>query len=290
MNNLSLFLKTARIPNLLMLAFVQLIVLVNFVQQFTWVLYAMTAASTLLIALGAYLLNDVEDVPIDKENNKLKWVNTENLPQARRLAIGTIALGLLLGLILSFQTKLSLFFFYFMASTILVAYAYTLSKYKFVGNLLISMVIALAILLSFYLGVNHGFFTRKFYGFNELGVWIYAGIAFLLNWIREIVKDMEDMRGDQLVGRKSLPLSLGVKLSKGIVLSTMLFFMVIFSLWLVKNTGLTLRVYLVLLIALNLAAMIQLYRSQQAKDFNCTSLLIKLLMLLGLLVPFSEIL
>lgn len=290
MNKLGLFLKTARLPNLIMLALVQLIVLMCFVQQFTGLLYVLTALSTVLIAFGGYVLNDVEDLAIDQLNGKLRWVSTHNKSKARIIAFGSIGLGLLLGLALCLTTNLVLFTYYFLASGILVAYAFGLSKYKYLGNILISAVIAMAIILSFYLGVNHAVFTRKFYSFSEIGVWVYAGIAFLLNWIREIIKDLEDIEGDKQASRKSLAIVLGLRLSKSIVFVVLLFFLGIFALWLFKHNGLYLRLYLATLIILNLATMFQVIRSKDAVDFKWSSALIKLLMLTGLLVPFSEIL
>lgn len=290
MNKLSLFLKTARILNLFMLAFVQYIVLSCFVQKFTYLLYASTVLSTILIAFGAYMLNDANDVEIDRHNDKLKWVNNENQSKAKALGFGSIGVGLLIGLSLSYTTSMALFLYYFFASVILISYAYSLSKYKFAGNLLISAVVAMAILLSFYLGVNHAAFTRKFYSFNELGVWVYAGIAFLLNWIREIVKDMEDIEGDLRGKRKSLAIILGTRSSKSIVILVLVFFLAIFCLWIYKYQNVQLEVYLAVLLSLAVANIIQIIRSKVKEDYKLASVLIKTLMLIGLLLPFSEIL
>jgi 4-hydroxybenzoate polyprenyltransferase len=45
-------------------------------------------------------------------------------------------------------------------------------------------------------------------------VWLYALAAFLLTVVREIVKDLEDMRGDAQHGCRTLPLVWGVARSK----------------------------------------------------------------------------
>ncbi|MDA8980335.1 hypothetical protein N9G63_04760, partial [Chitinophagales bacterium] len=121
MNKLSLFLKTARILNLFMLAFVQYIVLSCFVQKFTYLLYTSTVLSTILIAFGAYMLNDANDVEIDRHNDKLKWVNNENQSKAKALGFGSIGVGLLIGLSLSYTTSMALFLYYFFASVILIS-------------------------------------------------------------------------------------------------------------------------------------------------------------------------
>jgi 4-hydroxybenzoate polyprenyltransferase len=48
-------------------------------------------------------------------------------------------------------------------------------------------------------------------------VWLYALAAFLLTVVREIVKDVEDMRGDAQHGCRTLPLVWGVARSKWVV-------------------------------------------------------------------------
>jgi 4-hydroxybenzoate polyprenyltransferase len=49
---------------------------------------------------------------------------------------------------------------------------------------------------------------------NELLVAFFTCFAFLLNISREIMKDLQDMEGDQLVNVRSVPLILGVKRAK----------------------------------------------------------------------------
>jgi 4-hydroxybenzoate polyprenyltransferase len=53
---------------------------------------------------------------------------------------------------------------------------------------------------------------------SSLPVWIllvYAGFAFLLTWIREIIKDMEDMEGDAAEGCVTMPIKRGLSYAAG---------------------------------------------------------------------------
>jgi 4-hydroxybenzoate polyprenyltransferase len=57
--------------------------------------------------------------------------------------------------------------------------------------------------------------------FGYLIVWIcaYAGFAFMINLIREILKDMEDFEGDAVFGRHTIPIVWGMKTSRNIVIA-----------------------------------------------------------------------
>lgn len=289
MSKLVLFLKTIRLPNLLMLALVQYLVCSYLLQVFTIPFYILVTLATTLIALGGYLLNDIQDLAIDETNKKLKWIKDTNKLQAKKLSYTALFVGLVLGLILSLQSSITLFPWFVFAAFTLILYAHYFSKNKLIGNLLISGLIALAILLCFYLGIEHPAFTRKYFNMNEIGVWVYSGIAFLLNWIREIVKDMEDMEGDRLGGRRTLPLLIGMRLTKGIIAFILMFFIFIFVFIHLRYDGeLLFSFYLVALMVLAGLAAGQLFISKKSEDYHKVSTLIKWLMFLGLFLPVSN--
>ena len=53
---------------------------------------------------------------------------------------------------------------------------------------------------------------------NVNGAFIPAVFAFLINLIREVIKDMEDTKGDKLAGVNTLPIKYGINASKYFVL------------------------------------------------------------------------
>jgi 4-hydroxybenzoate polyprenyltransferase len=269
-----------------MLALVQFIVSQYFVQDYNFLHYLLICTSTVLLALGGYLLNDVQDIPIDEINNKLKSINPSNKDTWTIVSFSLFALGLILGFWASLISQVYFFIFFVLAALSLIVYAYFLSKWKFIGNLLISFLIALAIILCFYLEVNHLDFNRKFYGFNELDMLLYAAIAFLLNWLREIVKDIEDLPGDKKMKRFSIPILIGTNASAFIVGIVLLFFICIFSYLALEIAPLNLeKIYLLGLVFNALIVLGVLFRAKKTKDYHTTSALLKLLMFLGLLMP-----
>ena len=286
MNKLLLFTKSLRLANLLMLALVQFIVSHYFVQDYNLFHLILISLSTGLIALGGYLLNDVQDLAIDAINEKLKWINSNNKDKWLKISFGLLMIGLCLGFWASYLSQLYFFIVFTLAALSLIIYAYVLSKWKFVGNLLISLLISLAILLCFYLEVNHLDFNRKFYGFDELDMLIYAAIAFLLNWLRELVKDIEDLTGDRMMKRLSLPVLIGANATAFIVGLVLLFFICIFTYLAFQNPSMiSEKIYLLGLVFNTLVVIGFLFRAKKTEDYHTTSSLLKFLMFLGLLLP-----
>ena len=289
MNKPFLFINTLRLPNIFMLGLVQYLVCQYLLQIYTSTFLLFTMLATILIAMGGYLLNDVQDLEIDRLNHKLKWVNEGNSLIAKRIGFSFIMLGLLCGLILSIQCSIYLYFWFLLASFLVIVYAYYLSKYKVIGNLIVSFLIAMAILLCYYQGLEQSIFTKKHYSLQLIGVWVYAGIAFILNWVRELVKDIEDLEGDRLFGRKSLPILIGAAGTKAIVIVVLLIFIVIFGyLSTSVEDNMFQHLYLLSLITLALLGIIQTAFSKNSTGYKWSSYLLKALMLLGILLPISN--
>ena len=116
---------------------------------------------------------------------------------------------------------------------------------------------------------------------------LYAGFAFVISLIREVVKDMEDMEGDARYGCKTMPIIWGIPVSKMFV-----------AVWIIVLTGGTAviqfyvlqfhwwwsAVYCILLIILPLAWVLQkLYQAKVAANYHQISRVIKLIMLTGIL-------
>lgn len=272
-----------------MLGLVQYLVCQYLLQIYTSTFLLFTMLATILIAMGGYLLNDVQDLEIDRLNHKLKWVNEGNSLIAKRIGFSFIMLGLLCGLIVSIQCSIYLYLWFLLASFLVVVYAYYLSKYKVIGNLIVSFLIAMAILLCFYQGLEQSIFTKKYYSLQLIGVWVYASIAFTLNWIRELVKDLEDLDGDRLCGRKSLPILIGATGTKVIIIFVLLAFVGIFGY--ISNSvedNMFQHFYLLSLIVLALIGIIQTAFSKNSTGYKWSSYLLKALMLLGMLLPISN--
>ena len=115
----------------------------------------------------------------------------------------------------------------------------------------------------------------------------YALFAFLVSLIREIVKDMEDCKGDEPNDCRTLPVVAGLKISTFVVAALIL----ITSLMLAYGQIILYRMELGLLfwyflIAVQLPVvylLIMLFKAKEKSDYHFLSLLSKLIMVGGIL-------
>ena len=114
----------------------------------------------------------------------------------------------------------------------------------------------------------------------------YAGFAFLLNLVREMVKDIEDIEGDEEAGLRTLPIAAGVPFTKllavGFTLITVNFIAKFqINQFLVGQTWVAIFTLLLVQVPL-LYITYKLFKASVKKDFTHISKVIKLVMLMGL--------
>ena len=193
--------------------------------------FFMLSLSTLLIAASGYIINDYFDVKIDVINRPEKVIVERSIN--RRIAIlwHSIfnAIGFLLAFILAKRLGIYQAMLLQLTSTILLWFYSTHFKRQFViGNLIVALLTALSILIlavyepAIYPHVHFNFYLEsegKGY-LNPFGVvLVYAFFAFMLTWMREVVKDMEDFKGDAEDGCVTMPIKVGLKTSTRFVIA-----------------------------------------------------------------------
>lgn len=215
------FLKLIRYQNLLLLAFMQLIFRYGFLKLAPIYLflsdfqYALLILSTLLIAAAGYIINDILDQETDSENKPENVVIGKGISEAMgyniyfALNVTGVGIGFYLSNCIQKPTFGSIFI---IIVTLLYLYAMSFKKMLLIGNIIVALLLAFSILIiGIYDLLPLTFENNKM----EMGVYFsllldYAIFAFLINFIREIVKDMEDVNGDYNQGMNTLPIALGV--------------------------------------------------------------------------------
>lgn len=269
-----------------MIAFTQFIVSQFIVEFYSIGVLALISFSTICIALAGYLFNDIADLKVDLANNKQGLINSSNKKNYLFLAIVLLFGGNIMGFIACKLSLLSFFILYVIASINVVLYAWFLSRYKLLGNVLISVLISLVVLLCFYIEINHYTFTQKYYFNKELFVWFYAIFAFIINWLREVVKDLEDLNGDKLANRISIPSTVGVKSTKILLLLISLSLTFAFILLSINTKMLSfLQFNLIALVISFLGFMFLLLKANSINNYKEASFLLKCIMLLGVITP-----
>jgi 4-hydroxybenzoate polyprenyltransferase len=161
-----------------------------------------------------------------------------------------------------------------------------------VGNVIISLLTAWVVGVLFIAEIK---FSDADYMLKNLAVierlykftLIYAGFAFIVSLVREVVKDLEDIIGDKKYGCTTMPIVWGVNASKiyaSIWLVVLIgalgaiFFYTIINTW----NGL-IPVLVIVLLSFLMFILFQIKKASTSKDFGKISSQVKLLMLIGIL-------
>ena len=181
--------------------------------------------STILIAAGGNIINDYFDVKADRINKPEKLIITKHIK--RRWAIVThwsfngLAFFIAVYLSIRYQT-LWLVFIHLLSINILWFYSMLFKRKVLIGNLMIASLTGLVpLLVVIYFKVSN-WNNPVFSPFDPTTwateidytlVYYLAFFAFIQNLAREILKDIQDMKGDELIYVRSLPMAIGVQKS-----------------------------------------------------------------------------
>lgn len=182
--------------------------------------FLLLVLSTLLIGAGGYVINDVLDIEIDQINKPAKKVIGRQISEVsgNKLHFNLTAAGLVLGIAFSYLSgNIFLGILFVIIPTALFYYSF---KYKYlpaIGNLVVSLLAALVILIYWLFEFYHlksqpEQFIDASPSFPQLNRFVlaFALFAFLTTLIREIVKDVQDIEGDTRFGCRTLPIVLGL--------------------------------------------------------------------------------
>ena len=226
--------------------------------------------STILIAAAGYIINDYYDVKIDYINKPERVVIGKSITRRFAILFHTVfsVLGVLIGVYLSWSiTAVNL-----LSVFLLWLYSNNLKRLPFVGNLTVGILTGAAV-----------YIIDLLYRTNNPMVIIYAVFALFITLVREIIKDIEDLKGDNTFGCKTLPIVFGIRRTKQIIYGIIAIFS---TTVLVINRfyeALPLYYYLIFLFVPLMVLLFRLIRADTRKDFSTLSTFCKVIMLLGIL-------
>lgn len=255
--------------------------------------FFLLAFSSVCIAAGGYVINDYFDLNIDLVN-KPKRLVVDNTISRRWVILWHFILsivGIALGFYIDKTTQSSFIgIFNFLSVLLLFIYSASLKKKFLLGNVLISLLTAWSVLILWWAEQRYFFVfppitnldTHKFFRFTIL----YAGFAFIISLIREVIKDMEDVEGDRKYGCKTMPIVWGINSSK---IFTLVWVIVLLAALLLLQLYVTFigwwvtALYGFVCITLPLLQVVRLLiKAQSAADFHRLSTLVKIIMLTGI--------
>jgi len=284
------FLQLIRYKNLLMLAFVQAIFWLSFNDNFSStydiVSFILLIQTTVLLAAAGNIINDFFDVETDRINKPNKVLVGKVISGKSTLLVYYILnlFGVVSGIVLAYiQDKIIYGLLFIIISLILYYYSKSFKKIALLGNFIISFFIALSIYFVYLFKSLH-FNYSEFDNIFRNQILVYSLLAFLLNFIREIVKDIEDVDGDYSQNMKTLPILIGKKRTQTIIfyLTLIPFIAIIMLISISKHTILIIYSLVFLIIPLGYF-MYKIKDSKSKNEIHKLSALLKIIMLFGIL-------
>lgn len=291
--NLVAFLKLIRWKNLLLILYLQFILKLLVFPSFkvatnlSLFQFIILSSSVLLITAAGYIINDILDLKTDLINKPEKVLVSKqfSIEKSKQLYLWINSIGLVLGIGLSLQIEKPPYSFVFIsASLLLYYYSKKFKTMPLIGNFIVSVLIAFSILIIYVIDIDSSIQTSA-QEFVEKLIFGLALFAFLLNLIRELIKDIEDTKGDYGLNMNTLPILIGKKRTQITAsficaLSVGLLALIIISIASIyKFTA----IYLIIFTVLPLTYIgIKLRSINSLKGLKKVSLFLKIIMFLGL--------
>jgi 4-hydroxybenzoate polyprenyltransferase len=228
------------------------------------------SVSTMLIAASGYIINDYYDVKIDFINKPDRVVVGKSIPRRYALFLHSLfaGIGILIGIYLSVWIGAVHIF----SAGLLWLYSNSLKRLPFIGNFAVALLTGLSILVV----------DALFYPHHSL-IWIYSLFAFFMTLVREIVKDMEDLKGDNTFGCKTLPIVWGIRRTKGVIFFILVLFLALVVLINRLYAQLPIEYFVLFLFTPVSLLIFWLLRADVKREFTWLSTFCKLILVLGII-------
>lgn len=252
--------------------------------------FALLIFATLAIAGGGYVINDIYDVEIDKINKPNKVIVGKKISSNAALTYYMILtiLGVGSGFYISNLIGRPGFAAIFvLVAAMLYLYASYLKSWLIAGNLLVSILVGTSLiivgifeLLPAITEANQSLQRQAFKVILE-----YALFALFINFIREIVKDIEDINGDKNGGMNTLPILLGRQRTSNVVIAMGIMAIAAIILYINDrwyDQKLMVAYYLLLVVGPLIYFCIKAYQADKKEDFSRLSMILKVVLFLGM--------
>ena len=202
------FLKLIRLENCLIAAFssvIGLFIASNLLnKEFIFLDSALILIAVFLITAAGNAINDYFDVEIDAINKPNRPIPSGKINRTHALYFSIVLF--IIGTIIAFYIHIICGLIALFNSILLIYYGKTLKQKALIGNIVVGYLTGATVL-----------FGGAVFGIKGMEVLIVLFLLAMFATIaREIVKDIEDIKGDKKQGLKTLPIKIGVKKSANI--------------------------------------------------------------------------
>ncbi|SDR74518.1 geranylgeranylglycerol-phosphate geranylgeranyltransferase [Gramella sp. MAR_2010_147] len=291
------YLKLIRAGNLIFIALTMFLIKYGLFEPFGVAItlnlfgFSMLVLAVVCVAASGYVINDIYDIPADLENKPSRAIINHHISEktAYRLFFILNIIGVGLGFYLSNMIgKPGFSAFFILGSAALYIYNSQLQQTVLVGNILVSLIVGLIPV-----GVGLYDLLPAITPQNQqtqsviFSILIdYSIFAFLVNLLREIIKDQEDIDGDYNAGYKTLPITLGKKRTNRILLilglAPLIFLIYYIYQYLFENIAAVVYA-LFLLVAPLLFFLVNIWTAEKKSEYTRLSLILKFVLFFGLI-------
>lgn len=292
------FFKLIRFQNLLMLALMQLVFHFVFFKiqpelelALSNVEFVLLVIATICIAAGGYVINNIMDQETDDFSKPENVIVGKHISEgmAYNIYIAFNIIGVGIGFYLSNIIQKPMFsaVFIVVAGT-LYMYATSLKQNLLIGNIVVALLLSFSVII---IGIFDLYPITQESNRVQMATLFsilldYALFAFMINFIREIVKDIEDMDGDYNSGMSTLPIVLGKERTAKIVF-VLTFIPIALLIYYMNENLIEVQLVIFYLLLFVLAPLIyfliKIWNAKSKKDFKHLSLILKLVLLFGIL-------
>jgi 4-hydroxybenzoate polyprenyltransferase len=294
------YLKLIRFPNLVIIALLQYLIKFSLIIPFGFEVvltnfeFGLLVLSTVLIAAGGYAINDYFDVQVDKINNSDEVIVGKTVKRRVAMAMHLClsGIGVVIGFYLGYKAgNVNFGLIHVIASGLLWFYSTNYKKQFLTGNLVVSFLTALVVIMIPIFEITPSITEANAQISKNvfLLIGIYAVFAFITTLIREIIKDLEDYKGDVSMGYKTLAISWGPQKAKSLLNILGWLTLVSIALLLLVQFGVDYYAFTYVLLFIEiplLMLLVKLPKAENALQYHKLSNLMKIIMIFGCLSMF----
>lgn len=239
-------------------------------ETITIILSSIAAALT---AAAGNIINDIYDIETDKISHPERVLVLGSI--SKKAALNEYRLLNLIAILISSRVSNLLLLIVLASVLLLFIYSYGLKKLPLIGNIIVALLTGLAFI--------YGGFTSG----NPYVAIVPAIFAFLINLIREIVKDIQDIEGDSKINLKTFPIKYGVETSKRFI-TIISIILVLFTFYPFVKELYKIEYFIIVMILVNpiLIISLKLLYDKKKNQFKIISNLLKVDMIFGLLAIY----
>lgn len=266
------YIKITRPINVLITFFVVVVAILISQREQTnhYILFFASVAAALVTAAGN-IVNDIFDIDTDKISHQDRVLVSGKISKkevwAEYLLLNCISV------IISVSLSVKLIVIVIVTIILLFIYSSTLKKLPLIGNLTIAFLTGLTFI---YGGVAAA---------NPMAAIVPAVFALLINLIREIVKDIQDVEGDLKLNYSTFPIKFGVENSRQLI-SFVAIILIAFTFYPYLSENYKIEYFLIVMIFVNpllLLCIKFLFDDKKENSLSVVSNTLKLNMVFGLI-------